>query len=101
MHRYFATQEEIDKAPKQYSDDTQPGDLRYRDANNDGVVNDDDRMLISGRYPAFEYGFNAGASWKGFDISLLTQGVSGLKSYIDPRWGEAPFFKDQLRRKIM
>lgn len=56
----FATQEEIDNAPKQYNDDTQPGDLRYRDTNNDGVINDDDRILISGKYPNFEYGLNAG-----------------------------------------
>lgn len=95
----FATQEEIDKAPKQYSDNTLPGDLRYRDANNDGVINDDDRTLISGRYPAFEYGFNAGASWKGFDISVLTQGVSGMKCYINPNWGEAPFYQGSAPTK--
>ena len=68
----FATQEEIDNAPKQYNDDTQPGDLRYRDTNNDGVINDDDRILISGKYPNFEYGLNAGLNWNGFDVSLLT-----------------------------
>lgn len=95
----FATQEEIDTAPKQYNDDTQPGDLRYRDANNDGVINDDDRVLISGKYPAFEYGFNAGFSYKGFDVSLLTQGVAGSKSYIDPRWGVAPFFQGSAPTK--
>ena len=89
----FATQEEIDNAPKQYNDDTQPGDLRYRDVNNDGVINDDDRILISGKYPSFEYGLNAGLNWNGFDVSLLTQGVAGTKSFIDYRWGLAPFFQ--------
>lgn len=95
----FATQEEIDNAPKQYNDDTQPGDLRFRDANNDGVINDDDRVLISGRYPNFEYGFNAGLTWKGFDVSILTQGVAGTKSFIDYRWGLAPFFQGSAPTK--
>ena len=95
----FATQEEIDNAPKQYNDDTQPGDLRYRDANNDGVINDDDRILISGKYPSFEYGLNAGLNWNGFDVSLLTQGVAGTKSFIDYRWGLAPFFQGSAPTK--
>ncbi len=95
----FATQEEIDNAPKQYNDDTQPGDLRYRDTNNDGVINDDDRILISGKYPNFEYGLNAGLNWNGFDVSLLTQGVAGTKSFIDYRWGLAPFFQGSAPTK--
>lgn len=95
----FATQEEIDNAPKQYGDNTMPGDLRYRDANNDGVINDDDRVVIDGMYPSFEYGFNLGATWKGFDLSLLTQGVAGKKCYISPEWGEAPFFQGSAPTK--
>ena len=95
----FAIQEEIDNAPKQYNDDTQPGDLRYRDTNNDGVINDDDRILISGKYPNFEYGLNAGLNWNGFDVSLLTQGVAGTKSFIDYRWGLAPFFQGSAPTK--
>ena len=95
----FATQEEVDNAPKQYNDDTKPGDLRYRDVNEDGVINDDDRTLISGKYPSFEYGLNAGFNWKGFDCSLLAQGVSGKKCYIDPLWGEAPFYQGSAPTK--
>lgn len=86
----FATKEEIEKAPKQFNDNTQPGDLRYRDANNDGKIDNDDRVVIDGRYPGFEYGFNVSASWKGFDLSLLTQGVANKKFYING-WGAQPF----------
>lgn len=95
----FATKEDVAKAPKQFNDDTLPGDLQYRDANNDGVINNDDRMLVDGQYPGFEYGFNAGASWNGFDLSLLTQGVANKKFYIDPRWGEAPFMQGSAPTK--
>lgn len=86
----FATQEEIDNAPKQFNDNTLPGDLRYRDANNDGVINYDDRVVIDGKYPGFEYGFNVNASWKGFDFSLMTQGVGNKKWYVNG-WGVQPF----------
>lgn len=94
----FATKEEIEKAPKQFNDNTQPGDLRYRDANNDGVINNDDRVVVDGRYPGLEYGFNLSASYKGFDISLLTQGVANKKFYIDG-WGVQPFRQGSAPRK--
>ena len=86
----FATEEDIKNAPKQFNDNTQPGDLQYRDANNDGVIDNDDRVVIDGKYPGFEYGFNASASWKGFDLSLLMQGVGNKKFFIDG-WGVQPF----------
>lgn len=94
----FATKEEIEKAPKQFNDNTQPGDLRYRDVNNDGVINNDDRVVIDGRYPGFEYGFNLSASYKGFDLSLLTQGVADKKFYVDG-WGVQPFRQGSAPRK--
>src|SRR5690606_29201430 len=62
----FQTQQEVDAAPKQYNDNTGPGDLIYKDQNEDGVINDDDRTYIEGRFPDFEYTANLGADWKGF-----------------------------------
>ena len=67
-----------------------PGDLKYRDANNDGVIDNNDRVVIDGRFPKFEYAFNLSASWKGFDVSLLLQGVEGKKHYVTD-WGLQPF----------
>lgn len=58
------------------------GDLLYKDANGDGIINSDDRMIVSdGTSPKFYYGFNIGASWKGFDFSTLIQGVGGSKAF--------------------
>ncbi|WP_286075667.1 TonB-dependent receptor [Parabacteroides goldsteinii] len=88
----FATEEEVKNSPKQFNDNTLPGDLKYRDVNKDGVINNDDRMVIDGRYPGFEYGFNASASWKGFDLSLLMQGVGNKRFYING-WGVQPFMQ--------
>lgn len=59
-----------------------PGDLKFRDNNNDGVINDGDRVYM-GAYdmPDFSYGFNLGATWKGLSLSLFLQGVSGVKVF--------------------
>ena len=86
----FQTQEEIDAAPRQFNDNTQPGDLIYRDVNGDGVIDNDDRTYIDGQYPDFEYSFNFSANWKNFDISFLFQGVQGRKIFVN-NWGAIPF----------
>ena len=88
----FANQEEIDNSPTQFTDSTQPGDLKYRDANNDGIIDNDDRITMPGRFASFEYSVNLGASWKGFDLSLIGQGVEG-KKYYTSQWGAQPFLQ--------
>lgn len=88
----FATQDEIDNSPKQFSDNLKPGDLKYRDVNGDGIVNADDRIVVDGRFPNLEYAFNASASWKGFDLSLLMAGVDGKRWFVD-WWGMWPFLQ--------
>lgn len=86
----FADATEVANSPKQFTDNTLPGDLKYKDQNNDGVINNDDRIVMSGRFPKFEYSINASANWKGFDLSLMGQGVAGKKYYTDG-WGVRPF----------
>lgn len=86
----FQNQTEIDNSPKQFSDNVRPGDFKYRDVNGDGVVNNDDRIVVKGRFPKFEYSFNANVAWKGFDLSALFQGVQGRKIYANG-WGLEPF----------
>ena len=89
----FADQNEIDNSPKQFSDNTQPGDLKYLDWDGDGDVDDDDRHIVPGKFPKFEYSFNLGASWKGIDIYLLFQGVQGNSIYNGSGWGITPFYQ--------
>ncbi len=56
------------------------GDVLYKDLNNDGLINDDDRTTIgNGPNPDFTYGLNLTAAYKGIDFSVLFQGVSGIK----------------------
>ncbi|MCF0070201.1 TonB-dependent receptor [Dyadobacter sp. CY261] len=60
---------------------TAPGDVRFRDLNGDGVVDDKDRKVIGSFLPDFTYGLNLTANYKHFDISILFQGVQGGEIY--------------------
>ncbi len=86
----FQSAEEIANSPKQYNDATVPGDLKFKDANKDGKVNDEDRVPISGRYPAFNYAFNGSSNWNGFDLSVQFQGIQNVKYFVND-WGTIPF----------
>lgn len=55
----------------------EPGDVRYVDLNNDGVINDNDRTMIGNPNPDFTYGFAISAEYNGFDLSLQANGVAG------------------------
>lgn len=54
-----------------------PGDVRYEDLNEDGVINDDDRTFIGSPLPDFSYGINLDMSYKQFDLSMFFQGTHG------------------------
>ena len=48
---FFATEDEVKNSPKQFNDNTLPGDLKYKDQDNNGVIDNNDRVPISGRFP--------------------------------------------------
>ncbi|HEY9183884.1 MAG TPA: TonB-dependent receptor [Salegentibacter sp.] len=60
-----------------------PGDIKFKDLNGDGRINDNDRDFIGNPNPKLSFGLNAGFDYKGFDFSLLFQGVSGVDRYND------------------
>lgn len=60
----------------------QKGDLLYKDLNNDGIIDNNDKEIVSdGTNPKFTFGINLNASYKGFDISALLQGQLGIKTF--------------------
>ena len=60
----------------------QKGDMLYKDVNGDGVINFDDRDIVSdGPNPKFQFGLNLNAAYKGIDFSMLVQGQAGSKGY--------------------
>ena len=58
-----------------------PGDLKYKDLNGDGIVNDKDRTNIGNPTPDFAYGINIGLKYKGFDLGIDLGGVYGNEIY--------------------
>ncbi len=59
----------------------EPGDIRFKDTNNDGTINDGDRVYSGSPFPKFTYAINGGFNYKNFDFSFGFQGVSGNKIY--------------------
>jgi TonB-linked SusC/RagA family outer membrane protein len=64
-----------------YTKDTGPGDIWYLDTNGDNMVNDDDRTFIGNPLPKMSYGFNLGAGYRNFDLSLFFSGLYGNDVY--------------------
>ena len=86
----FQNQAEIDNSPKQFNDPVRPGDFKYEDVNHDGKIDNNDRTVVDGRFPKYDYSFNAHLEYKGIDFSVLFQGVEGRKIYTTG-WGLDPF----------
>ena len=59
----------------------EPGDIKFRDANKDGNINDKDREYCGSPFPKFTYALNANLVYKNIDISFGLQGVCGNKIY--------------------
>ncbi len=76
---YFYSKESIAKSGLRYEGvgTPEPGDFIYQDLNNDGVINDRDMAPIgySSLLPRINYGLTLTANWKGFDMSVMLQGV--------------------------
>lgn len=59
----------------------QPGQLRYKDLNGDGQIDDRDKKYFGSYLPTYTYGINIGFSWKNLDFSADGYGVGGNKVY--------------------
>ena len=59
----------------------EPGDIRFRELNNDGVINDSDRTVIGNPNPSWLFSMNNSLSYKGFELSVFLQGIAGNKIY--------------------
>jgi TonB-linked SusC/RagA family outer membrane protein len=80
----YQNQKEVDEAiPDNNSIGASPGDIRFVDVNNDGIVNASDRTFIGKSIPDLYYGINLSAAYKGFDLSIFLQGVAGIDLYND------------------
>lgn len=80
----FKDYDDIRNSPKQEFGTVQPGDIKYKDVNGDGVVNDGDKVAIGATTkPNMIYGFGISASWKGLDINVHFQGAGKTSFFIE------------------
>lgn len=75
----FRTPEEVAVHADQSGADV--GMIRYKDLNNDGVINDDDRTVIGNPHPDFTYGINLNFGYKGFNLGTYFEGKHGHDIY--------------------
>jgi TonB-linked SusC/RagA family outer membrane protein len=86
----FASNAEV-AAHATQSTATKAGDIKYKDQNADGVIDADDRIVMGADVPYITYGLNITANYKNFDFSLLGQGVTDVKVYLDSEASQAFF----------
>ena len=88
----FTSQAEIDAAPRQTFTTVHPGDIKYKDVNNDNVIdaNDKVRLGYSTTAPELYYSFHIGAEYQGFGIDAMFQGVGRYSAVLNTQgyyWG--------------
>ena len=80
----FKDYDDIRNSPKQEFGTVQPGDIKYKDVNGDGVINDGDKVAIGATTkPNMIYGFGISASWKGLDVNVHFQGAGKTSFFIE------------------
>ena len=89
---FFQSQNEIESSPLQEFGQVKVGDIKYKDVNEDGVINENDYVAMDygSAFPALNYGFSLGMEYKGFGVNASFQGATGqIKNllYVDGVWG--------------
>ncbi|RIA09296.1 TonB-linked SusC/RagA family outer membrane protein [Flavobacteriaceae bacterium MAR_2010_72] len=89
--RLFIDEADIANAPLQTFGEYMAGDIKYKDINNDGLIDTNDEVPIGyPTRPEIIYGFGASAGYKGFDLSFFFQGSARSSFFIDA-YNTAPF----------
>ncbi|MCH5598934.1 SusC/RagA family TonB-linked outer membrane protein [Niabella ginsengisoli] len=76
---FFQSYTDIENAAIPIGVTPQPGDVKFVDRNDDGVIDDRDRYCLGDAFPHYTFGFTYNVDYKGFDLSMLIQGVGSRK----------------------
>lgn len=72
-------------AGKVIQPNAKPGDIRFKDNNGDGVITNDDKVIVGSPWAKYEIGLNLNASYKGFELTMNWFGSFGAKVFNGPR----------------
>lgn len=86
----FKTEEEVLAHAEQ--DGKGLGRIRYKDLNNDGVIDEEDRTWIGNPHPDFSYGININLKYQNFDLSLFIQGIQNMDANVYDVKGNTDFW---------
>lgn len=78
----FQSYEEIANSALPVGASVQPGDVKYVDQNNDGVIDEKDRVVLGNAFPRYTFGFTYNVAWRGFDLNVMLQGVGKRSQYL-------------------
>jgi TonB-linked SusC/RagA family outer membrane protein len=102
----FQTQAEIDayktSGGKVIQPNAVPGDFKFKDLNNDGVIDDKDRVVLGNPNPKCSYGLNTTWNYRKFDLLLDVQGIAGVQIYnanLGLRYGTENFSEDFYKHR--
>lgn len=99
---FFEDQDDIDNSPRQnFMAVVRPGDVKYQDVNNDGVIDDFDRVAIGyARTPELMFGFGGTVAYKGWDLTLNFTGAARTSTFLDVE-GMWPFQLEYPNYNVM
>lgn len=81
---FFKDESDVFSSPLHTFSAVRPGDLKYKDQNADGIIDVNDEIAIGRHsYPEVSFALNAGASYKGFNISFFLQGMTNRSVYLN------------------
>lgn len=84
---YFNDWNDIENSPRQMFSDVRPGDIKYKDQNDDKKIDEFDKVAIgySTSIPELFYGINLGFEYKGFGVDMVFQGVGRFSRMLNTR----------------
>lgn len=79
---YFQNEADVNSYPKPAGAVVGPGDLKFKDLNGDGKIDDNDKKVIGNPFPHYTFGFTYRLAVAGFDVSLFVQGVGQRDEFL-------------------
>lgn len=98
----FQNWDQVNNASIQVPGGTAPGDIRFSDLDNNGVINDNDRTYIGNPTPEWSFSMNNSFAYKNFDLQIFLQGVAGNDIYNANRiWQEGMAVPQNQTAKVL